>query len=168
MLSEAALADLYREAGPYALSKTSYLVGCRNVAEEIVQDVFLKLWQKQPVFPSAQHAYAWVYKACHNAGVDYLRSRRRLAAAARFDIVEQLKEPDCPADRLANQEILARILSQMSEREARIVTYRFIDGIGLDAIAAMMELSEKTVRRTLQSLIERHAAWRSLRHVNAQ
>ena len=38
MLSESALEDLYREAGPYALSKTAYLVGRRDVAEEIVHE----------------------------------------------------------------------------------------------------------------------------------
>lgn len=148
---------LYREAGPFALSKTTYLVGRRDIAEEIVQEVFLKLWQKQLRFSDARHAYAWIYAACHNAGIDHLRSRRRATLSSQRLTSIDLKPPESAADRTANQQILAQLMARFSEREARIVAYRFIDSLPLKSIAEMMGLSEKTVQRALLDIQKRHA-----------
>lgn len=152
--SALSLEALYRQVGPFALSKTTYLVGRPDVAEEIVQDVFLKLWQSRVPFETPKQAYAWIYRSCHNAGIDHLRSRRR-ATSAKGDLGRLVQNPETPDARLENRQILENVWSTLSERDARIVAYRFIDGMPVQAIAALLEVSEKTVQRAVSALTER-------------
>ena len=68
------LRRLYEATGRAAVLKTARVVGRLDVAEEIVQSAFLKLWGAQLAFASERAAYAWIYRTCHNAGIDHLRA----------------------------------------------------------------------------------------------
>jgi RNA polymerase sigma-70 factor (ECF subfamily) len=150
-LKAADIEELYRQVGPYALSKTIYLLGQRDVAEEVVQEVFLKLWQNPKSFESIRQAYTWVYTSCHNAAIDYLRARRT-AAQARSTIEGILKVPESPEARVANRQLLDGIWGQLSERDVAIVAYRYIDGMQIQAIARLLDVSDKTVQRALNAV----------------
>ena len=70
------LGELYLKAGRAAIAKTAALIGNRQAAEDIVQDVFSRLWSARLRFPSQRAGFFWIYKSCHRAGIDYLRSGR--------------------------------------------------------------------------------------------
>ena len=153
-----ALARLYERTGRAALSKTARLVGRVAVAEEIVQEVFLKLWGANLTFPDDRAAYAWVYRSCHNAGIDYLR-----AAATRR---EHGSEPDELAGhqdhrgseastRLEQRQLLSMHLARLDDREAQILGYRVIDGMTQDEIAEVMGVARKTIVRACARLAEK-------------
>src|SRR6185437_2721779 len=72
----AALSALYAKTGRAALAKTTALIGNRQAAEDIVQEVFSRLWTARLRFPSERAGFLWIYKSCHRAGIDYLRSGR--------------------------------------------------------------------------------------------
>ena len=58
--SEAVVKSLYEQLGPAALSKTIKLLGRRDVAEEVLQEVFLKLWKSALTCPNLRAAYVWI------------------------------------------------------------------------------------------------------------
>ncbi|WP_324720982.1 RNA polymerase sigma factor [Salinimicrobium sp. HB62] len=46
------------------------------LAEEILQDVFLKVWEKAPLYePSKGRFFTWILNIARNASIDHLRSR---------------------------------------------------------------------------------------------
>ncbi len=131
------------------------MVGRTDVAEEIVQTVFLKLWQAALSFPDIKAAYAWVYRACHNAAIDHLR----LSSVQRELALEANGEPmDFPSGapavdlRLEQRQTLIRHLAALDDREAQILAYRVIDGMTQDEIAMLLGLSRKTIVRICQEL----------------
>lgn len=141
--------ELYRAVSPYALSKIVYMVGCQQIAMEIVQEVFLKLWSKGLQFNSTQEAYSWVYTCCHRAAIDHMRSKAN--NLCQIDS-SQLIMPETVSDRVANGQVLAKIAADLSSRQLEILAYRFIDGHKLCDIADMMSLSTKTIQRELQQI----------------
>lgn len=149
------VAELYHELRPYALSKTEYMTGHMDIAQDIVHDVFVRLWQKKPSFSSARAAYAWIYASCHNAAIDYLRSSRRAALYSSDVALVAVSNPRTPQDRAANREFLVAIFDRLNRRETEVLAYRLIDGLQLKDIALLMGISEKTVQRTIGALQEK-------------
>lgn len=153
----AAVQRLYRHTGRAAISKTARIVGRLQVAQEIVQEVFVRLWEAPKTFPSERAAYMWVYRCCHNAAVDYLRSARHrtdrddTSAGAEPLIVVEAKMEKVLIDR----EALAAILARLTETEAKILVYFALDGMTHEEIGAQVGLAKKTVTRTLKR-IEAH------------
>jgi RNA polymerase sigma factor (sigma-70 family) len=74
----AALRELYRafERPLYALGVRWY--GDRDLAEELVQEVTLRIWRKADGYdPAKGAASAWIFGVARNVATDLARSRRR-------------------------------------------------------------------------------------------
>jgi RNA polymerase sigma factor (sigma-70 family) len=154
---------LYETTGRAALSKTEHFVGRFDVAQEIVQEVFLKLWQGKHRFPTEKQAYYWVYKSCHNAGIDHLRSAAvRLERGAPGgegemsldEILPAEGKPDL-ADLTLKRQLVTKALAYLDEREAQILGLWVLDGMTQDEIADLLDCSRKTVNRVVQRIEEK-------------
>jgi RNA polymerase sigma factor (sigma-70 family) len=145
--------SLYRAMGKAALAKTYRLVRKREVAEEIVQEVFLRLWQSSAEFPHDKAIYMWIYRSCHNAAIDHLRS-----AAARYegaaDPLEMVMatHDDQNESRLHNRRVLEKMLGDLSKEDAELLAYRHVDGMTQEEIAELIGVSRKTVVRWFAKL----------------
>jgi len=149
--NERAIETLYQKTGRAALAKLTRLVGRRDVAEEILQDVFLKLWERRPRFDDERQAYLWIYKACHNAGIDYLRSPRGRERIADPD--EAIQAPDA-IERVAQRQLVCKALAAFDPRDVAIYAYTVVDGMTQEEIADLLGLSRRTVNRVLARLEE--------------
>ena len=48
-------------------------IGDRNTAKDLVQDIFLKLYENSSSFPNDFNLKSWLYCLARNAAIDYLR-----------------------------------------------------------------------------------------------
>ncbi len=152
---------LYERLGRPALSKTMNLVG-KAAAEEIVQDVFAKLWESKMKFPDLKHAYAWVYKCCTNAAIDYLRNHNNSHAT----LPEISSETTKDLEQMTHaHEVWTKINKILTEQEAEVFIYRTIEGLSQDEVAEIMHVSRRTVNRFQDKLDEKIAKIRRLKHV---
>jgi len=90
--SEAALAEIYDRHVDAVYATASRLTSDRQVAEEVVQETFLALWNRAELFdPMAGSLAAWLHTIARNRTVDRLRAAGRrpnlipLSAAAGVD-----------------------------------------------------------------------------------
>lgn len=73
---EAALAELYDRYGTLAYSVAVRVLGDPGRAEDVVQDVFLKLWNSAANFDAGRGSLrTWLITAVRNRSIDYLRGR---------------------------------------------------------------------------------------------
>lgn len=158
------VAEVYEELRPFALSKTEYLVGNLEVAQDIVHDVFVRLWQMRLTFPSKRAVYSWVYASCHHAGIDYLRSKARTARLASADCLDRICDPKNSTDRVVNRQFVEQILGVLNEREALILAYKYVDGLTIKEMAELMTISERTIKRTLAHIQDKLIHLRSQSH----
>lgn len=141
---------LYSKLGRPALGKTMALVG-QSAAEEIVQDVFTKLWQKGMIFPNIKSAFAWVYKCCTNSAIDYLRNSNNSHSELSENIVHAESSPNLEQQTTARH-AWARLVNILSEDEAALFIYRNIEGLSQDETAEVMQVSRRTVNRLQEKL----------------
>jgi RNA polymerase sigma-70 factor (ECF subfamily) len=116
------------------------IMGCKADAEDILQDVFIKLIEKQPCFESQEHETAWLIKVTVNLCKSRLRSHWWKKTVPLLDTY--------PAQTDEQQNIMQSVLALPSKY--RIVIHLFYyEGYPTKEIAEMTGQKESTVREQL-------------------
>jgi RNA polymerase sigma-70 factor (ECF subfamily) len=130
------------------------MIGREDVAAEIVQDVFMRLWQKQPKFDHEKALYAWIYKSSHRAAIDYLRSAKVQREEGSMDFAISTLGLES-RDIVLEKDLVNVCLARLKEREAEIFSYIVFDGMTFDEIAELLGLSKKTIQRDWAKIKEK-------------
>ncbi|MGS2643028.1 sigma-70 family RNA polymerase sigma factor [Streptosporangium sp. LJ11] len=149
--AEAVLAGLYREHWLALVRLAVLLVGDRECAEDVVQDVFSRLHGKGPETLTLTYIRVCVL----NASRSVLR-RRGVAARA---VLGRPEEPVDSAETAAllgesRQEMLAA-LSRLPRRQREVLVLRYYLDMSNADIAQATRLRESTVRSTAFRALER-------------
>lgn len=125
-------------------------------AENIVQDVFVDLWEKKELLAAPVNLAAYLFTAVKNRCLNYLRHQsvkkiaeqqmqeeHRLAMQAGFHSLEAF-DPDIFSENDA-QEIINRALGSLSERCRQIFIMSKIEGKRQKEIAAELNISVNTI-----------------------
>jgi RNA polymerase sigma factor (TIGR02999 family) len=117
----------------------------------LVHEAYLRLASgDHPVVTDRSHFLALASRAMRFVLVDHARARLAQkrgagAAVARLEDV-QLAGDAPPVDILTLNDALDRLYA-MSERQGRLVEYRFFGGLGYDEIADLLDISPRTAKR---------------------
>jgi RNA polymerase sigma-70 factor, ECF subfamily len=178
-----ALASLYDRHGDAVFAAACRLTSDRGVAEEVVQDTFLALWDRAESFnPTLGSLSAWLHTIARNRTVDRLRAAGRRPqfaspassadgddsetqllerAASMGRIVAGSAEPDGPEAALASKETRASIelaLGTMATEERTVIVLAYREGLSQTEIAQRLGWPLGTVktrtRRALRRLRE--------------
>ena len=85
---EEALRELFRAHGPYAKALALRVVASPTLAEEVVQEVFLSVWQHAGEYRAELGSVrAWLYAAVHNRAVDSVRREEAYRRRAQQEAV---------------------------------------------------------------------------------
>lgn len=126
----------------------------RAVAEELAQDVFLKLHQELPRLESPEHVKFWLRRVITHRAMDYARSAHR-----RFEIaMDELPEP--AAHQRTNdplmQATIRKAVASLPQEARMVVLLRYMEDMEPQEIAQTLGMPLGTVksrlRRTLQVL----------------
>src|SRR3954464_6238162 len=73
---EAALSELYDRYSRTVFGVGLRILGDRSMAEELVQEVFLKVWRSSGTFDSARGSFStWLYRVTRSVALDLYRKR---------------------------------------------------------------------------------------------
>jgi RNA polymerase sigma factor (sigma-70 family) len=155
---EAAFRDLFRRYAPVAIALAVRVVRQRDLAEEVVQEVFLSLWLTAERFDEGRgSARAWLMGMVRNRAVDAVRreqtQRRRADELATSDVVlvedpadEVVHQLDLPAERQA----LRGALDDLPPDQRRVLELMYFGGLSQSQVAERLSLPLGTVKsRTL-------------------
>ena len=142
--SEAALGTLYDRYGDAIFAAAYRLTSDRGVAEEVVQETFLTLWNRAELFdPAAGSLRAWLHAIGRNRAVDRLRAAgRRPQLVALSSSTRDENETQALERAVAGGTVMAGAVQPPGPEEAAAANDRR-DAIRV-AIAAMPEV-ERTV-----------------------
>jgi RNA polymerase sigma-70 factor (ECF subfamily) len=150
------LSDLYRKLGRHILDKSLSMVRNRSLAEEVTQDVFLRLFETKARFEVERQAFRWLYQTCHNRCIDILRSK----AHAAVDLVASDFWDGIAADAdlgsmVRTLQASEQLLAHLPERLAQVLWYIAVDGLTQDEAAELLGVSRATIARDLRDAKER-------------
>jgi RNA polymerase sigma-70 factor (ECF subfamily) len=156
-----ALADLYELVSPRLLGLLLRMLRNRALAEEALQDVMIRVWQRADQYVAYRgRAMAWVTSIARYRAIDMLRSHR--SQTALDDVPEEtLADPGAEAfAEAASSERSRRLLDdcfqRLSAEQQRCLSLAYVDGYSQDEIATVIASPLGTVkswvRRGLASL----------------
>jgi len=121
----------------------------RGAAEDLAQEVFVKLWQALPRYDGRAKLSTWIYAITRNAAVSALRSRRRSLSMSDPAVLVEVEgiaatPPLAPAD-----VALRRQIEALPEKQRQAITLYYLDERPVDEVAEMMGLPANTVKTHL-------------------
>ncbi len=127
----------------------------REDAEELSQEIFLKLFENLHRYDGGFPLVAWILSVSRNLCIDRYRRRKR-EKSFRFvsddAVTVLLKSEDDPASMALKKErtkLLFSALAEVPEDLAEILILRDLNGLAYDEIGKALELPEGTVKSRL-------------------
>ncbi|MGB3343648.1 MAG: RNA polymerase sigma-70 factor [Aequorivita sp.] len=133
---------------PLCLFANKYL-NDMDTSKDIVQEVFIKIWEKQPVFTNTNTTKAYFYTTVKNHCLNYLKSKhyKTIANAATLDI-ELPQSEDYFFAELVSAEIYAQLykaIDTLPKKAAKVITLS-LNKYTTNEIAEELNITPSTVR----------------------
>jgi len=124
------------------------LVRDRCVAEELAQDVFLKLYRELPGLQSPEHVKFWLRKVTSHRALDYLRAASRRAELA----LDEAPEPTSAGrtNDFLLERSLRKLVSSLPDQARAVIVLRYQEDMEPHAIAAVLGIPAATVKSRLR------------------
>jgi len=140
---------LYHFLYPFART----IVKEKETAEEVVSDVFIKVWEKRKQLEKVENLKVYLYVSTRNIGINYLERQRRNATFSiddyQADFTSVYFDPEqmlITADMLA---LIQKAIDQLPSKCRLIFKLAKEDGLKYKEIAEILNISVKTVENQL-------------------
>ena len=137
--------------------------GNHHDAEDIAQEVFIKVYRSLDRFRQDAQLTSWMYRIVMNACIDH-RRRQRLAVAAPFGEEAEQRMLNTPEERPDPEErayagelgqVLESEIGRLPNGQRVVFVMRHHQGMKLCEIAEALGLAEGTVKRQLHAAVHR-------------
>jgi len=154
-----ALGDLYDRYGRLAYSLILRVVRDTGIAEDLVQETFLRVWNRVQAFDARKGAIGpWLLAVARNRAIDYLRS-----AGGRERNAVEFEETDHPALYVdMEQGILAsdkarrvkRAVEKLSAQQRQVIELAYFEGLSQTEMAERMGQPLGTVKTWVRTALK--------------
>ena len=156
---QGALAELYERHGTPVFALARRLVRSRELAEEVTQEVFMRLWNRPERFdPSRGALRSFLLADTHGRSIDMLRSE---LARKQREKKEQLMEVRQTADvesqvwsNVASDEVRAAV-SALSPAEREAIELAYFNGYTYRQVAEALGEPEGTIKSRIRTGMKR-------------
>ncbi len=154
MGDEAAFRGLFELFAPRLQAMAARITGSVAVADDLVQDTFLKLWLHRDQLADLQHPGAWVKKICFFLSVNYMRRqsiRGKVMDAVEYQAALSAKGLSAgeQADFHQLLDLLGAAVQRLPEKQRRVYRLSREQGLNAAEIAQQMNLATSTVKNLL-------------------
>lgn len=149
---EPAFRALYHLYGKLLLPFLVKLTGSQDMADEIIQEVFLRVWLYRDKLPEIDHPRAWIFQIGSNQAHTWLKKNTIAAKAIRLHQDGQLSTEN-PVEASLTVNAIKRLVQEaiagLSPQRRRIYLLQREHGMKPAAIASQLGISVSTVKNTL-------------------
>jgi RNA polymerase sigma-70 factor (ECF subfamily) len=141
---EAAVAELYDLVAPRLYALALWRTGNRADAEEVVQDLFVRLVERPVRLDEVRRPMTWLLTATHRLAIDVTRRRSTRATAvleADAALVVPAHDPTLALDAAR----AGRLLARLPAKQRTVLYLRHYEGLSLTEIATVVRAPLFTV-----------------------
>jgi RNA polymerase sigma-70 factor (ECF subfamily) len=144
--------SLFRSSYVSLVRYARTLIKDQDTAEEIVQDLFVRLWQEKEKIKIESSLNGYLFRAVHNKCLHYIEHIKVVERHAGTVISGQADPADDPSEILHYKDLqlkIARILERLPERCGKIFCMSRFEGLKYSEIAEKLSVSVKTVEASM-------------------
>ncbi len=163
--NQQAFAVLVRRHTPLFFSAAYRICGTTDEAEDIVQDAFLKLWDKPEAFHQDKNTKftTWFYRVVTNLAIDKSRKKKPMAHPDTLEtMADHTPLADSALETQERQTALEEAIQALPERQKLALNLCFYEGlsnkdaadimgVGLKALESLLVRAKKTLHSTCLS-----------------
>lgn len=128
------------------------LLGSSEEAKDVVQEVFIRVWNGRDQIESIDNMEAWCMRITRNLSLDKIRSRQRKATdpiEESFDIQNDTRTPYEAAENNENMQRINQLIASLPEKQRQVMHLRDIEGYSYNEICEILELDMNQVKVNL-------------------
>lgn len=145
----APIADLYDRYGAVVFSLIVNIVGDTGVAEELVQDVFIRVWRSAASYrPELGSVRAWLLAIAHHCAVDEWRRRRKEEGWVSLESIGTEWLPTNEDN--SGDPFVSRALAELPDEQRRVLELAYFHGFTVSDIARRLGLAPGTVKSRIR------------------
>ena len=124
------------------------------IAEDIVQDVFVTLWEKRDTIDPRQDIAGWLFVVSHHKTIDQLKRKLRQSLAEKI-LRSIIEEPAAFKDDITDEQIetIEKAVDQLSPQKRKVFELCKVQRRTYQKAAEEMQISKYTVKEYLSEAI---------------
>ena len=131
----------------------------RETAEEIVLDVFLKLWHGREAVTEIENLEAFLFRVAHNKAIDFFRAAKRNPTMQQeiWELISEAISYETADKKLLDrnmEEMVKTAVNQLSPQRRKVYYLRNSEDLSYGEIAKELNLSTNTVRNHLAASMQ--------------
>lgn len=146
-----AFASLYQTVASQLLGIAVRIVGRRDLAEEVLQEAFISIWQKAGQYRAGTGSpMGWLVTVVRHRAIDRLRamgSRREFGVGGDAELAPLSTDPvDWNERSTVGAEAVNRCLERLKDRQRRLILLAFYHGYTHEELAANLGVPLGTIK----------------------
>jgi RNA polymerase sigma-70 factor (ECF subfamily) len=146
---------IYDAASGFVYNVVYRVVGHKEDAEEVTQEVFLTVYHKLKDFRFQSSFKTWVYRVAVNSAINYAKKvskerNRTVEYDEQLNAVGVPEEARAEMDRGVYRRTVDELLSKLNPEQRACVVLRNIEGLSYQEIAEALKININTVRSRLK------------------
>jgi len=150
---EKSLEDLVKKYVKPIYSFVFKNVGGQTEAEDITQEVFLKMWKNLKKFDQKKDFKPWIFQIAKNSSIDFLRKKKTVP----FSMFENEKGQNILLEKIwsaplnliediSDKRVVAAAMQGLNDKEQKVIYLRYDQGFSFKEIAGIFKEPINTVK----------------------
>lgn len=161
-MTDEQVAQAYRQYGHLVLRRClRVLGGDRSAAEDMVQEVFVRLMRYGDAFVEVDAKLPWLYRVADRCCFDLLSRRGARVEVPVSEANDRADPSPSKGQALEDREIVLRFLDRFDDRMKQVAVLHYVDQMSQEEIARATGWSRQTIFKKLVFLRDRAARLRA-------
>ncbi len=143
------------------------IIGHREEAEELTQDIFIRAYSKLSSFGWRSNFSTWIYRIACNMAITAARKKRRIFTSIEVGRIEQLPDPKAEERELdalteSQEKALLAALDHLAPDERALVQLYYYENRPICTCSEILSLSESNTKVRLYRIRKKLGLWINL------
>lgn len=134
------------------------MVSDHDDANDVVQNVFIKVWKGLPDFRADSKLYTWLYRIASNEAISFIRDtyrRNSVAIAEEGESHLRRMEADPWMDADDTQRLLQLAIDSLPDRQKQVFVMRYYDALQYEEMEAILGISTGALKASFHHAVKK-------------
>jgi RNA polymerase sigma-70 factor (family 1) len=149
---EAAFEIIYRHYVKRLSPFVAKMIRCPELAEEVVQDIFVQVWVNRHLFTEVKQPTAYLFNMATNKTLDYIKkiaNNEKLMHRIAYQTSEFINDTEERIDFNESLKLIEEAAAILPDQRRAIYLLSRKEGLSHEQIAARLQISKNTVKNQL-------------------